>query len=254
MLQYVQRTRLRLQYRPYKGRGFTCNCCGKQYEKFAPRYPAAEDKQALDKHHVIAGYGEEELCPWCLSTSRERLVIGLLATQIPVAGKRILHLSPEPKVFAFLKQQQAVITSTDITPGFYQKIDKHIQYADATQLPFPDNAFDLVIGNHIMEHIPNDRLAMREIYRVLQPGGRAILQVPFSESISNTLEVPDINDPKQQSALFGQKDHVRIYALKDYLQRLRDAGFTVNYQLYGSFIAYFQYAIQPLEGFIHITK
>jgi SAM-dependent methyltransferase len=252
-LQYLQRTRLRLQYRRYKGNGFTCNCCNKQYEKFAPRYPPADDKQALEKHHVIAGYGEHVYCPYCLSTSRERLMIALFSTQIPVAGKHILHLSPEPHVFTFLKQQ-AIVTSTDITPGFYQKIDANIQYADATGLPFLANAFDLVIGNHIMEHIPNDRLAMQELYRVLQPGGIAVLQVPFSESITTTLEDPNIRDPEQQSARFGQKDHVRIYCLSDYMNRLREAGFQVSYLSYGSLSAFYQYAIQPNEGFIHIMK
>lgn len=181
-------------------------------------------------------------------------MIALFSGPIPVAQKRILHLSPEPRVFAFLKQQQAIVTSTDITPGFYQKIDKHIQYADATQLPFADNSFAMVIGNHIMEHIPNDRLAIRELYRVLQPGGIAVLQVPFSESITNTLEEPNIQAPQQQSALFGQKDHVRIYALNDYMNRLREAGFTVEYLPYESLNNWYQFAIQPGEGFIHITK
>jgi ubiquinone/menaquinone biosynthesis C-methylase UbiE len=112
----------------------------------------------------------------------------------------------------------------------------------------------MVIGNHIMEHIPNDRLAMREIYRVLQKGGIAVLQVPFSESIPNTLEEPNINDPHLQSALFGQKDHVRIYALNDYLHRLQEAGFHTQYLSYDSLSDFYQYAIQPQEGFIVITK
>ena len=180
-------------------------------------------------------------------------MIALFSTQISVAGKRILHLSPEPRVFTFLKQQ-AIVTSTDITPGFYQKIDANIQYADATCLPFLANAFDLVIGNHIMEHIPNDRLAMQELYRVLQPGGIAVVQVPFSESITTTLEDPNIRDPEQQSARFGQKDHVRIYCLSDYMNRLREAGFHVKYVAYESLSALYQYAIQPQEGFIYITK
>jgi predicted SAM-dependent methyltransferase len=252
-LQYLQRFWLRLQYRRYKGKGFTCNCCGKQYEKFAPRYAPAADKQALEKHHVIAGYGENVYCPYCMSTSRERLMIALFSTQIPVAGKRILHLSPEPNVFTFLKKQ-AIVTTTDITPGFYQKIDPNVQFADATCLPFAANSFDLVIGNHIMEHIPNDRLAMRELFRVLQPGGIAVLQVPFSLNISATLEEPYIQDPARQSALFGQKDHVRIYSLTDYMNRLKETGFQVKYLSYESLGGLYRYAIQPQEGFIHITK
>lgn len=234
--------------------GFTCNCCYRQYEKFAPRYPAAADLPALEKYQVVAGYGKNVYCPYCLSTSRERLLIGMFTAPFTIADKRILHLSPEPKLAAFLQQQDAIVTSTDITPGFYRKIDRHIQYADATQLPFPNDSFQVVIGNHIMEHIPNDRLAMRELYRVLEPGGLAVLQVPFSESLPHTLEDPTIRDPKQQSALFGQKDHVRIYALTDYMNRLREAGFQVKYMPYQELAYLHHFALQPQEGFIYITK
>lgn len=249
----MHRSRLRSQYKKYKGNGFTCNCCQQQYERFAPRYADKADSAALEKHQVIAGYGENVYCPHCLSTSRERLMIALFSTRIPIAGKYILHLSPEPNIFRFLKEQ-ATLTTADLMPGFYKRIDPTIQFADATRLPFANNTFNMVIGNHIMEHIPNDVLAMREIHRVLQPGGMAVLQVPFSETITNTLEEPGIQDTQKQSALFGQKDHVRIYALNDYLHRLQQAGFTVAYQSYESLSDLYQYAIQPREGFIYITK
>lgn len=253
LLLAVHRAQLRFEYRKYKGRGFTCNCCRQQYERFAPRFANKADSAALARHQVIAGYGENVYCPNCLSTSRERLMIALFSNRIPVKGKHILHLSPEPNIFRFLKQQ-ATVTTADLVPGFYKLIDPNIQFADATRLPFADNVFNMVIANHIMEHIPNDVLAMREIHRVLQPGGIAVLQVPFSETIANTLEEPGIQDPQKQSALFGQKDHVRIYALNDYLHRLQLAGFTVTYQPYESLSDMYQYAIQPREGFIYIKK
>lgn len=249
----LHRARLRSQYRRFNGKGFTCNCCGQQYERFAPHYPNAIDSPALTQHQVIAGYGEQVYCPACMSTARERLLIALFSTRITITGKKILHLSPEANIFRFLKKE-ASVTTADLMPGFYRQIDPHIQFANATHLPFDNNSFDLVIGNHIMEHIPDDRLAMREIYRVLQPGGIAVLQAPFSETIPHTLEDPSIDDPGKQSQLFGQKDHVRIYALSDYLQRLQEAGFTVNYLSYESLTEFYQYAIQPREGFIQITK
>ncbi|WP_205513167.1 class I SAM-dependent methyltransferase [Longitalea arenae] len=253
MLFYAQRGWLRFSYRSRKGDRFTCNNCGKQYDAFAPRYPSAADKNALEQFEVVAGYGENVYCPWCMCTSRERLMIAIFSTKIPVAGKRILHLSPEPFLFRFLHKQASVI-STDLVPGFYKQIDPHIQYADATQLPFPTHSFDMVIGNHIMEHIPDDRRAMQEVYRVLKPGGIAVLQAPFSERIPITREEPTINDPQKQSAWFGQKDHVRIYSLTDYLERLKAAGFQVNYWSYDSLKEYYRYAIQPGEGFIHLLK
>jgi SAM-dependent methyltransferase len=177
----------------------------------------------------------------------------MFSTRIDIKNKKILHLSPEPFVFRFIRAKATVITA-DLMPGFYKKIDPNIQYADATNLPFAASSFDMVIGNHIMEHIPNDKKAMQEIYRVLQPGGIAVLQVPFSGTIQTTLEDPGIKDPEQQSARFGQKDHVRIYALDDYLNRLRETGFDVSYLSYDSLREWYRYAIQPNEGFIFIKK
>ncbi len=132
-------------------------------------------------------------------------------------------MSPEPNVFSFPKSR-ATVTTADLMPGFYKAIDPNVQFADATRLPFADNAFELVIANHIMEHIPNDLLALRELYRVLQPGGIAVLQVPFSETIPDTLEEPDIQDPQKQSALFGQKEargirHVDDHPVRRSVQR-----------------------------------
>jgi predicted SAM-dependent methyltransferase len=111
-----------------------------------------------------------------------------------------------------------------------------------------------VIGNHILEHIPADQQAMKEIFRVLKPGGRAILQVPYSELRDSTIEEVTIKDPVKQSMLFGQKDHVRIYALSDYVHRLEQAGFEVEVLPYEALQKYYSLAIQPGEAFLKIQK
>lgn len=121
-------------------------------------------------------------------------------------------------------------------------------------LSYADNSFDVVIGNHIMEHIPKDIKAMAEIYRVLKSGGRAILQVPYSTILTGTIEEPGINNPQKQSALFGQKDHVRIYQLQNYLDRLQSCGFTVALIEYRDLTAFYKNAIQVNESFISILK
>lgn len=247
----LQRKLLR-DYAAYEGEGFICNCCGAVYSTFASNYPEPENKEALDQYQVIAGYGEQVWCPRCLSNNRERLIVAVL-NKLQPKGQRVLVLSPERPVLRFLQQQNQVVTA-DLEPGFYRTIDPHILPADATALPFADESFNLVIGNHIMEHIPQDKKAMQEIFRVLKAQGQAILQVPFSTVITFTLEDIRINDPARQSALFGQKDHVRIYCLQDYLERLRSVGFEVIYHPYETLAAYYQFAIQPQEGFIEIIK
>jgi SAM-dependent methyltransferase len=249
----TQKIICRIRYSKFKGAGFTCNCCGASYTRFIPDYPSVENVSAINSNEVIAGYGENILCPNCLSTARERLIIALLKEEFKIAGKKILHFSPEKNIYNFLKTNNEIITA-DIEPLFYKSIDGKIKDEDATRLSFNDNSFDVVIGNHILEHIPDDTKAITEIYRVLKPGGRAILQIPYSTKISGTIEEPEINDAKKQSAMFGQKDHVRIYQLQNYVERLQSRGFKVMLIQYTELAAFYTNAVQHNEVFISILK
>lgn len=252
-ISYLYKFKIGIAYKKYKGSGLECNCCGAVYSKFVPDYPSIENKNAITVNEVIAGYGDNVLCPACLSTSRDRLIIAMLKSRYTISQNKILHFSPEKNIYNLLKKNNHVITA-DIIPGFYKIIDKRIKREDATKLSFEDNIFDLVIGNHILEHIPDDIKAMKEIYRVLKPGGYAILQVPYSTKLSNTIEQPGINDPELQSELFGQKDHVRIYQLQNYISRLKQCGFKVEVIEYKNINEFYKYAIQPNEDFIVIQK
>ncbi len=247
-----KRTVSRISYAAYKGAGFTCNVCGNTYTKFIDDFPAVENRKAIFENEVIAGYGKNILCPYCLSNARERLVIEMLK-RMHISGKKILHLSPEKNVFYFLNKNTSV-TTADLMPSFYKDIDKNISQQDATHFSYKDETFDLVIANHILEHIPDDVYAMKEIFRVLKNGGQAILQVPYSKKNQHTSEDKNLNDPLLQSQLFGQKDHVRIYALNNYIERLRSAGFAVQIIQAEDLSLYKSYAIQENECFLEITK
>lgn len=225
---------------------FQCNFCGATYKKFVPEYPTPDISPAINNNHVIAGFGENVYCPRCLSKNRERLLKAVLETHLSVAEKQILHFSPEKHLHRFITTKGAV-TTVDLTPGFYRNIDSSVRYADATSLPFADGSFDLLIANHILEHIPEDQTAMKEMYRVLAIGGFAILQVPYSETLNTTIEDPFINDPVRQAALFGQKDHVRIYSKADYIRRLQQAGFEVSVLSPEALAPFRIYAIQENE-------
>ena len=242
----------RIRYRDYKGKGFICNVCNAQYEKFVPDFPSKANKFALEKNNVVAGYGENIYCPNCMSTARERLVIAKLS-EFDLRDKNILHLSPEKNIYDFIRSK-AQVTTADLLPGFYKTIDGLVQKQDATQFSFADESFHWIIGNHILEHIPGDVKAMKEIFRVLKPGGHAVLQVPYSEQLDATIEDLQINDPAKQSYLFGQKDHVRIYSLRDYVNRLKQPGFEVGVIPYEGLHQYYSLAIQEGECFISIRK
>jgi SAM-dependent methyltransferase len=224
---FLSRRYYQLAYSKYRGKGFVCNFCNAVYEKFIPEYPGPDIATAINDNHVIAGFGENVYCPHCWSRNRDRLVKAAIDAYLDINQKKILHFSPELQLSRYLRKT-AFVTSVDIEPGFYRHIDKAVVHADATHLPLNDKIFDIVIANHILEHIREDRQAMSEIYRVLKTGGVAILQVPYSLTLPHTLEEVLIDDPHRQAALFGQKDHVRIYALNDYAARLAQAGFRVR--------------------------
>ncbi len=98
---------------------------------------------------------------------------------------------------------------------------------DITKLNFKNNTFDLIICNHVLEHIIDDRTAMNEIYRILKKDGIGILQVPIDKNLEKTYEDNTLVSKKQRAEHFGQYDHVRVYG-RDYKNRLEDSGFTVN--------------------------
>ena len=102
-----------------------------------------------------------------------------------------------------------------------------VKKLDVTNLPFKNDHFDLIICNHVLEHINEDTKAIKEIYRVLKNNGKAILQVPISFKIDKTFEDSRVTSPKQREIKFGQNDHVRVYG-KDYVNRLESCGFSVE--------------------------
>ena len=250
----AERNKNRKLFKKFAGQGFMCNNCGHSYSRFVPAPPLDENKESIRKKNIIIGYGENIYCPYCMCGARERLVLAMLQHEIDVKGKKILHLSPEKSIYQYIAPLAYVITG-DIEPGFYKRTAPDIITLDATDFTFENNSFDIVIGNHMLEHIPDDAKAMKEFYRIVKPGGIAILQVPYSDTIPATLEEPFINDRKRQSELFGQNDHVRLYQLADYMERLRRTGFNVKYISPEELRLKFpSFIFQPGEGFILIEK
>jgi len=187
------------------------------------------DLPVLRKNKVIGGGRRNTACPWCFSSDRERLILVYLrdhTKMFDAAHKaKVLHVAPEKHLSNILLKlshlEYACVDRMD--PGYTYA--GHVQYMDILHIEFPDNHFDYVICNHVLEHIVDDKLAMNELCRVLKPGGIALLQVPVSPVLTKTIEDFSVTDPKEKERLFGQYDHVRIYA-KDYKDRLASAGFT----------------------------
>lgn len=144
---------------------------------------------------------------------------------------KVLHFAPEQAFYKlFRKQKNLDYTTTDL---FSPLADVK---ADICNLPFEDNQYDIILCNHVLEHIPDDTKAMQELYRVLKPGGMAILQIPQDLKRATTFADDSITDQKERAKIFGQYDHVRIYG-RDYFDKLRSIGFTVIEEDYTNKIA-----------------
>lgn len=194
-----------------KGNKFTDPIDGKSFSQFLPY-----------------GYGEQRnnvLSPSTFSLERHRLLWLYLQNETDfftsTQKKKLLHFAPEQAFYRLFKNQKNIqYTTTDlISPLADVK-------ADICNLPFEDNSYDIIFCNHVLEHIPDDTKAMKELYRVLKPGGMGIFQIPQDLTRPTTFSDDSIVDQKERAKIFGQYDHVRIYG-RDYFDKLKSAGFTV---------------------------
>ena len=173
------------------------------------------------------GYGSPRanvLSPSTLSLERHRLLWLYLTRETDFFSKplKVLHVAPEQAFYKRFKNQKNL---TYITTDLYSPLAD--VKADLCALPFEDNSFDVIFCNHVLEHIPDDAQAMRELYRVMKKGGWGIFQVPQDINRAHTFEDDTITDPAERTRIFGQYDHVRVYGL-DYFDRLRQVGFEVE--------------------------
>ncbi|EDP71523.1 SAM-dependent methyltransferase [Flavobacteriales bacterium ALC-1] len=181
------------------------------------------------KFRSFLPYGYEKqrpniLSPSTLSLERHRLLWLYLKndTDFFTAEKRVLHFAPEQCFLKrFRKLSNLNYTTTDLLSPIADV------KADICDLPFEDNSYDVILCNHVLEHIPDDTMAMQELYRVMKPGGYGIFQIPQDLNRDVTFEDDSIIDKAERAKIFGQYDHVRIYG-RDYFDKLRSIGFKVE--------------------------
>ena len=191
----------------FKGTRFTDPIDGSSYRKFLP--------------YGYQKIRENALCPGTLSLERHRLLWLYLERETNFIDNaiKVLHVAPEQVFYQkFRTFSHWEYTTTDLHSPLAEI------KADLCELPFQDNYYDLILCNHVLEHIPEDQKAMQEMYRVLKPGGTLIAQVPLEENRTQTFEDNSITDKATRTEIFGQYDHVRIYGT-DYYTRLESVGF-----------------------------
>ena len=165
-------------------------------------------------------------CPNCASNDRERhlwLFLGAAGIVKALGAMRILHLAPErplePLIAAFNPVEYVRGDLHPSRPG-HQRID-------VESLPFEDSRFDLILCNHILEHVSDPARALRELHRCLRSGGTLVAQTPYSPLLRGTLEITQTPTPEFARLFFGQDDHVRLFGA-DIGTYFQQAGFTTD--------------------------
>jgi len=191
----------------HRGSAVHCPCCGHDFSRFIP--------------HRGRPYAK---CPRCGALERHRLLVLFLRerTDLFSGDLAMLHVAPEHALQQTLRRQANLrYLSVDLDSPLA------MEHADLLELPYPDARFDIVMCNHVLEHVDDDRRALREIRRVLRDGGRAIIMSPIDEKRSDTLEDPRVTSPAERYRVFGQSDHLRRYG-RDFGDRVAAVGFGVT--------------------------
>lgn len=195
-------------------------------------------------------------CMYCGASDRERhlfMYFKKLELWNRIPSFSILHFAPERNLSERIKSLNPVeYIKADLFPK-----DETIQKVDATDIPFEVGKFDLIICNHVLEHIPDYRKALQEIYRVLKAGGVAILQTPYSKLLMKNFEDESINSPELQLFFYGQRNHVRVFGEQQFFSDLESVGFELNIisnDVYFTEEECFYYGVNKMEDLIMVRK
>lgn len=166
-------------------------------------------------------------CPYCFASDRDRLYalyISAYFNNNSVSNISLLEIAPSKPLTIYLKQTQKItIRTADL---MMQGVDDQV---DITNMScYQDSSFDMFICSHVLEHVPDDSKAMRELNRILKPGGWGILMVPIFLTVVEIDEDPLEDAISERWRRFGQDDHIRMYSKSAFLERVIAAGFNLR--------------------------
>ncbi len=217
----------------YLGADYECPICsvglnafrpiGKSYWRDFERFGAIHAPTSMETFNVTAF-----TCPSCGASDRERL-IAIYLEQVfcqfdPRRTYRLLEFAPNEALPKKIKQYPFIAyRSADLSR---RTVDERVDLTAMTG--HTDSSIDVILCSHVLEHIPKDRKAMREICRVLKPDGLALILVPIVLGVEETHEDPNINTEAMRWKYFGMGDHVRQYGRRDFISRLQGSGLDVE--------------------------
>ncbi len=215
---------------------FACPVCGRAVRRFLPLPPFYEEHlreagwpYGLDEAETCNGGSYS--CPHCFATDRDRLCAlyldAYLKPEIPPG--LVVQFAPTAPLSRWVQQTMEArqLSLTYRTADLYADgVDDRLDITDMKA--YADGTLTFFICSHVLEHVHDDRKALRELFRVLRPGGSGILLVPIVLGLEEIDEDTTISDPRERWRRFGQDDHVRLYSKRGFLERVQQAGFVVN--------------------------
>ena len=205
-----------------------CCICKTNVDSFSPS-DGISASPYIDQFDIIGSDVKNFFCPNCKCFDRERhlfLYFNALNIFEIYQNKTILHIAPERNLLKRLSAITENLIVGDINPGQYEK-EYNVMKIDITNIQLPNDSLDLVIANHVLEHVTDYSKALLEIFRVLKTEGHAVLQTPYSNRIYSNFEDKLINSDELRHAWYGRHDHVRIFGLR-LLDDIKDVGFNFN--------------------------
>lgn len=233
------------------GRRKLCVVCDQHVGWFLPHRGGWRNAPPLMRALNFVGSDLDHVeCPACGASDRERhLLLYMEETGIfrAINGRTVVHFAPERAIArCILKSGPARYVRCDLFPSH-----PDVERVDMLAMPFADASVDLIIANHVLEHVADDSHALNEIHRILKPGGRAILQTPFSTKLSATWSDVGISDGETRLQAYGQEDHVRLYGA-DIFMRLSSCGLQPFIKQHDELLAQFdpvKYGVNKAEPF-----
>ena len=234
-----------------------CYICNRTFNHFTKFRGGSKRAPEFRKRLAIVGSDVDNCyCMYCSADDRERhlyMYFDKLNIWPKMKDAKILYFAPERNLQVKISKQSPLeCIKADLHPK-----TEDVEKIDATKVPFSNEKFDFVIANHVLEHIPDYTKALSEFYRVLKPGGTAILQTPYSKILKNNFEDENINTDELRLFFHGQEDHVRTFGEYQFLKSIENAGFNLQIKKHKDFfddhMAYV-YGVNKEENLILVIK
>ncbi len=250
----IRKIKIKIASLPFGAKHF-CPICNNNIQFFLPYRGGMSDVPPFLRSLEMIGSDVENFsCPVCASHDRERhLMLYLMASGAlnKMQDKNVLHIAPEKNLRKLIHPLTNNYVMGDLHPT-----EKSIRKINLQKTDYPDNYFDFVIANHVLEHVENDISALNEIYRITSPRGYAILQTPYSNALHHTFCDPGIKTELARINAYGQEDHQRLYGL-DLPMRIQSSGLQSLIQRHSDLLPTIdskKFGINPEEPFFLFQK